>query len=127
MIGLRIDDVIRATDYIACRPDVDPSKITAIASGHMGLVVLHAAVLDPRLRKIAIDHVLISYRSLLEAPLPLGVPEDVVPSVLLRYYIPDLAHALGSRLTETDPLKGTDDLSQTSIPIAASAARVAKD
>lgn len=119
LIGLRIDDVIRATDYLACRPDVDPSKITAIASGHMGLVVLHAAVLDPRLRKIAIDHVLTSYRSLLEAPLPLGAPEDVVPGVLLRYDIPNLAHALGSRLTETDPLKGTDDLSQTSIPIAA--------
>ncbi len=117
LIGLRVDDVIRATDYLARRADVDPNRITAVASGHMGLVLLHAAVLDSRLKHIAIDHVLASYRSLLDAPLPTGAPEDILPGDLLRYDIPDLAHALGSRLTETAPLKGTDDLSQSSTPL----------
>ena len=117
LIGLRIDDVIRAIDYLSNRTDVDPARITAAGSGHMGLVLLHAAVLDSRIKHIAIDHTLTSYRSLLDAPLPTGAPEDVLPGVLLHYDIPDLAKTLGPRLTETDPLNGTDDLSQTSTPL----------
>jgi hypothetical protein len=83
----------------------------------MGLVLLHAAVLDSRLKHITIDHVLSSYRSLLNAPLPTGAPEDVVPRVMLRYDIPDLEQTLGTRLTKTTPLQGSDDLSQTSTPL----------
>jgi hypothetical protein len=117
MIGMRTDDVIRTLDYLAARPDVDPAKITAIGSGHMGLVLLHAALVDPRLQHITIDHTLASYRSLIEAPLPTGAPEDIIPGVLLHYDIPELTRALGPRLTQTNPLPGTADLSQTSTPL----------
>lgn len=117
LVGLRVDDVIRATDYLVQRPEVDPTRIGAQASGHMGLVLMHAGVLDRRLKHITVDHVLESYRSLLQAPMPVGAPEDVVPGVLLRYDIPDLVHVLGARLTETDALPGTADLSQTSTPL----------
>jgi len=119
LLGMRTDDAIRATDYLARRADVDPSKITAIASGPMGLVLLHAAVLDSRLKHITIDHVLASYRSLLDAPMPTGAPEDILPSVLLRYDIPNLTTILGPRLTKTSPLQGADDLSQSSTPPSA--------
>ncbi|HUD55666.1 MAG TPA: hypothetical protein VMR02_10585 [Terracidiphilus sp.] len=115
LLGMRVDDVIQAIDFLAHRPDVDPTRISAVASGHMGLVLLHAAVLDSRLRHIAIDHVLTSYRSLLDAPLPIGAPEDVAPGVPLHYDIPDLVRVLGQRVTVTDPLSGTDDLSQPSM------------
>jgi cephalosporin-C deacetylase-like acetyl esterase len=118
LLGMRIDDAIRAIDDLSRRPDVDPTRISAVASGHMGLVLLHAAVLDPRLRHIAIDHVLTNYRSLLDAPLPIGAPEDVVHGVLLHYDIPDLVRVLGRHVTVADPLNGSDDLSQTSTPLA---------
>ena len=118
LIGLRVDDAIRAADYLAARADVDPRSISAVGSGHMGLVLMHAAVLDPRLSHIAVDHVLSSYRSLLQALMPIGEPEDLIPGVLRVYDIPDLTHVLGSRLTETDPLPGAADLSQTSTPLA---------
>jgi cephalosporin-C deacetylase-like acetyl esterase len=118
LIGMRVEDVVRAVDYLASRTDIDPNRITAMGSGHMGLVLLHAGVLDPRLKHIAVDHVLASYRSLLEAPLPTGAPEDILPGVLLHYDIPDLEESLGPRLTKTSPLQGSDDLSQTSTPLA---------
>ncbi|HEX8713754.1 MAG TPA: alpha/beta hydrolase, partial [Terracidiphilus sp.] len=118
LVGLRVDDVIRATDYLAQRSDVDPRRISAVGSGHMGLVLMHAGVLDARLRNITVDHVLESYRSLLDAPAPIGAPEDVIPGVLRRYDIPDIARVLGVRLTERDPLPGTADLSQLSTPLA---------
>jgi cephalosporin-C deacetylase-like acetyl esterase len=118
LVGLRADDVMRAVDYLADRSDVDPAHISAAAEGHMGLVLLHAAVLDRRIRPVEVDHVLSSYRSLLDAPLPTGAPEDVIPGVLLQYDIPDLERALGPRLKASNPLKGTDDLSQYSTPLS---------
>ena len=114
LLGQRIDDVLEATDFLAARPDVDPAQISAVASGHMGLVLLHAAVLDPRLQHVSVDHVLTSYRSLLDASVPVGAPEDILPGVLLHYDIPSLVQLLGVRLTRTNPLDGSDDLSQAS-------------
>ncbi len=117
LVGLRMDDTIRAVDYLASRSDVDPMRISAVASGHMGLVLLHAAVLDRRLTHITVDHVLTSYRSLVDAPLPIGAPEDILPGVLLHYDLPDLKRYLGSRLTAIDWLDGAQDLSQASTPL----------
>ena len=119
LVGLRLDDAIRAVDYLASRADVDPARISAEASGHMGLVLLHAGVLDRRIRHIEVDHVLKSYQSLVDAPLPTGAPEDVIPGVLLHYDIPDLVRALGDRVKESDSLNGSDDLSQDSTPLSA--------
>ena len=110
LLGMRLDDVIRAVDYLASRPDVDAKNITVVASGHMGLVALHAAVLDSRIKHVTVDHVLESYRSLLDAPMPLDAPQDVLPGVLLKYDIPDLARVLGARVTATDWLAGTANL-----------------
>jgi len=89
---------------------VDPDQITAQASGHLGLFLLHAAVLDPRLKHITIDHTLESYKSLIEAPMPLDAPQDILPGVVKRYDIPDLVRTLGPRLTFNDPLPGTAKL-----------------
>jgi len=119
LVGLRADDVIRAIDFLAARADVDPAHISAEAGGHMGLVLLHAGVLDRRIRHIGVDHVLTSYRSLIDAPAPTGAPEDLIPGVLLHYDIPDLVRALGGRLKQNNPLSGADDLSQTSTPLDA--------
>ncbi len=68
LVGLRVDDAIRAVDYLTARADVDPAHITAEGGGHMGLVLLHAGVLDHRMRPVEVDHVLTSYRGLLDAP-----------------------------------------------------------
>jgi dienelactone hydrolase len=111
LLGMRVDDVIRAVDYLAARPDVDAKNITVVASGHMGLVALHAAVLDSRIKHVTVDHVLKSYRSLLEAPMPVDAPQDILPGVLKKYDVPDLVRVLGDRVTATDWLAGTADLS----------------
>jgi hypothetical protein len=107
LLGMRVDDVLAATDYLSYEVSihpigVDPDNITAVAGGHMGLVLMHAAALDPRLKHIIVDHVLESYHSLLEAPMPLDAPQDILPGVLLKYDIPDLVRVLGPRVTATD-------------------------
>jgi cephalosporin-C deacetylase-like acetyl esterase len=110
LLGLRVDDVIAAVSFTSGGTTEDPNQISAQASGHLGLVLLHAAVLDPRLKHITIDHTLESYASLLKAPMPIDAPEDILPGVLLHYDIPDLIKALGPRVTFTDPLPGTANL-----------------
>jgi hypothetical protein len=45
------------------------------ASGHLRLVLLHAGVLDPRLKHVTVDLTLASYRALLQEPMPLEAPE----------------------------------------------------
>jgi cephalosporin-C deacetylase-like acetyl esterase len=109
LLGLRVDDVIAAVNFTSGGTTVDPNQITAQASGHLGLVLLHAAVLDPRLKHITIDHTLESYASLLHAPMPIDAPEDILPGVLLHYDIPDLIQTLGPRVTftRTQPEEGT--------------------
>ncbi|RSL17963.1 acetyl xylan esterase AXE1 [Edaphobacter aggregans] len=116
LVGLRIDDVISAVNFMSHGTTPDPNQISAQASGHLGLVLLHAAVLDPRLKHITIDHTLESYDSLLKAPMPKGAPEDILPGVVRRYDLPDLVRALGPRLTLNDLLPGTADLGATSNP-----------
>jgi cephalosporin-C deacetylase-like acetyl esterase len=110
LLGLRVDDVIAAVNFMQGSTTGDPNQITAVASGHLGLVLLHAAALDPRLKHITINHTLESYASLLQAPMPIDAPEDILPGVLLHYDIPDLIKALGSRLTFANPLPGTANL-----------------
>jgi cephalosporin-C deacetylase-like acetyl esterase len=110
LLGLRVDDVIAAVNFMQDSTTGDPKQITAQASGHLGLVLLHAAALDPRIKHITIDHTLESYKSLLQAPMPIDAPEDILPGVLLHYDIPDLIHTLGPRLTLTNPLPGTANL-----------------
>jgi cephalosporin-C deacetylase-like acetyl esterase len=105
LLGLRVDDVIAALNFMSGGTTVDPNQISAQASGHLGLVLLHAAVLDPRLKHITVDHTLESYAGLLRVPMPIDAPEDILPGVLLHYDIPDLVRALGPRLalTPTQP------------------------
>jgi cephalosporin-C deacetylase-like acetyl esterase len=109
LLGLRVDDVIAAVNFMQGSTTGDPNQISAQASGHLGLVLVHAAALDRRLKHITIDHTLESYLSLLQAPMPVDAPEDILPGVLLHYDIPDLVQTLGPRLTltKTQPEHGT--------------------
>lgn len=99
LLGMRVDDTIHALDYLAARPDVDPARITAQASGHLALVLLHAAILDTRLAHITVAHLPPSYIDVVKDPLPKDAPQDVLPGVLRAYDIPDLIRALGARVT----------------------------
>jgi len=105
LLGLRVDDVIESINFFVHGTTEDPNNITAEASGHDALVLLHAAVLDSRLKHITLTNLPRSYRDLLANPLPKDAPEDLLPGVLLHYDIPDLVHALGSRVTVVPPDK----------------------
>lgn len=106
--GLRIDDVIRTMDWLAARPDVDPSAITAYGSGAYGTVVLHAAALDGRIQRVVVENTLASYRLAIEQPLHRDISEVMIPGVLLHYDMDDLVRAIAPRpVTIVSPADAT--------------------
>ncbi len=97
ILGMRVDDTIRAVDWLVSRGDVDSNSITAYGSGAMGAVVLHAAALDSRIKKVVIENTLASYRMVLEQPLHRNISEIMIPGVLAKYDLGDLLVAVAPR------------------------------
>ncbi|MCU1235922.1 MAG: hypothetical protein JWP63_3889 [Candidatus Solibacter sp.] len=97
IVGLRIDDTIRAMDWLCGRKDVDRSAIQGHASGALGIVLLHAAVLDPRIGQVTVENALASYRMIVQQELHRNVSEMVIPGVLRKYDTGDLLLALSPR------------------------------
>jgi cephalosporin-C deacetylase-like acetyl esterase len=85
IIGLRIDDTLRAVNWLAGRRDVDRNAITVYGSGPLGMVALHAAVLDSRISKVVVANTLTSYRMIVDQPVHRNVSEIVIPGVLQHY------------------------------------------
>jgi hypothetical protein len=97
IIGMRVDDIIRAVGWLAARPDVDPSEITVYGKGAFGVALLHAAALDRRIGHVMLEDTPASFRAILDDPLHRNAPEIVVPGVLRYYDIPDLIKAIAPR------------------------------
>lgn len=97
LVGMRVDDVIRAVDWLASRDDVDPKSISVYGRGPMGIVALHAAALDSRIGKVAVEDTLASFRMVLDQPLHRLIPESVIPGVLLKYDLGDVIKAIAPR------------------------------
>jgi cephalosporin-C deacetylase-like acetyl esterase len=110
ILGMRVDDTIRAMDLLAARADVDPASITAYGNGPMGAVVLHAAALDSRIRRVVVENTLTSYRMVLDEPLHRNIPEVLVPGVLRKYDMGDLLLAVAGRVTVVNPQNAAGDV-----------------
>lgn len=109
LLGMRVDDIIHAVDYLARRPDVKVSEITVYGKGGVGVALLHAAALDRRIAHAVVEDTPASFRSILDEPLHRNAPEIVIPGVLAHYDIPDLIRAIAPRrVTSVDSLNPGD-------------------
>jgi dienelactone hydrolase len=98
-MGIRIDDVIRGLDALEAlgkRP-AGGSGVAGFAQGKLGTVLLHAAVMDDRLSSVAVEQNLLSYRLVGASPIHRDLEDTIIPGVLGRYDLPDLAAALAPR------------------------------
>jgi len=97
LLGLRVDDAIRAVEVLTASKDVDRRAITGYGAGPAGMALLHAGVLDTRLSKLVLEDVLASYRLVVEQPVHRLVPEVLAPGLLTRYDTPALLNAMAPR------------------------------
>jgi hypothetical protein len=97
LAALRTADVLRLIAMLAERPDVDPARVDAIGRGAFAIPVLHAAVLEPRVARVALEDSPVSYRAVIAHSIHKDLPEVLVPGVLRHYDVGDLLLALDPR------------------------------
>jgi len=97
LLGLRTRDVQRAIDYLQTRSEVDRSRISAIGHGSGGMLVLHAAALDERIRSVMCLGTLMSYASVVENEIYGQRISLFPPAALRKYDLPELAALIAPR------------------------------
>jgi cephalosporin-C deacetylase-like acetyl esterase len=97
LVGLRIDDAIRAVTWLASQPGIDRTEIAIYGNGPMGVVALHAAALDKRISRVIIENTLADYALALNAPLTRNLPEIALNGVLCHYDLGGLMLAIAPR------------------------------
>jgi hypothetical protein len=110
LVGMRARDIIRGIDVLAARPEVDSQRIAAAGKEGAAVPLLHAAVLDPRIRKLALERMILSYAAVLERPIHRQVFENVVRGVIRSYDLPTLASAISRPVLIVDAVDSVGNL-----------------
>ena len=97
MLGMRTRDVLRAVDYLQTRPEIDRGRISAIGHGSAGVMVLHAAALDDRIRSVATLGALVSYAAVVENEIYAHRSSLFPRAGLTKYDLPELAALIAPR------------------------------
>jgi hypothetical protein len=97
MPGMRAQDITRGIDLLVARPDVDGVNIFGFGKDAGAVPMLYAAVLDNRIRRVALEGMLVSYDSVVTHRIQRQIFEQVVPSALKYFDFSDLIAALAPR------------------------------
>jgi dienelactone hydrolase len=97
MAGMRAADVTRGIELLAARNDVDAARIAAIGRSSAALPTLFAALFDTRISKLALDGMLVSYESVVSERINQGIADQIVPSALKYFDLPDVIAAVAPR------------------------------
>jgi dienelactone hydrolase len=91
-------EINAAVSEAASRPDVDPSRISARASGVAGIPLLLAAAVNPELASVSLDRTPHSVRSAIQSPIHTNLHDAVVPGFALQWDLADLRDLIRPRL-----------------------------
>lgn len=95
--GMRALDAMAGVSYLAARPEVDASRISAIGHGLGGLIVLYAAAFDERIRSVAVTNALVSYSAIAENEIYSHRFGAFGPGFLRGFDLPDVAALISPR------------------------------
>ena len=125
--GMQVYDVLRAFDYLASLPTVDPSRIEVRGSGAAGVLALYAGALEPRIAAVASEGALTSYMALARANTHRDIIGLVVPGVLKDFDLPDVATLIAPRplriSAPRNPNGNAADLAAAKLEYSSTAAR----
>ncbi|HYM09283.1 MAG TPA: acetylxylan esterase [Bryobacterales bacterium] len=97
LVGMRAEDVSRGLDVLEAQQGVDRERIYGFGKGAGAIVLLHTAAFDRRLKKLALEEMLVSYESVVDHKIHRDVFESVIRGVLKSYDLPDLVAAVAPR------------------------------
>lgn len=97
LVGMRAADIARGIDVLEARPEVDAANISGVGKGAAAVAMLHAAALDRRIRRVRLENMLVSYDAIVTHRIHREMFEQIVPSALKYYDLPDLARSMAPR------------------------------
>jgi dienelactone hydrolase len=119
MLGWRVWDVMRALDWVATRPELDPKRVACMGISGGGTVTLFASALDTRIRAALVSGYLNTFR---DSIMSLShCIDNYVPGILNWAEAPDVAGLIAPR-----PLFAESGERDDIFPIAASRASFAR-
>jgi dienelactone hydrolase/pimeloyl-ACP methyl ester carboxylesterase len=87
----------RVLDVLSLLKAIKSDNVEIVGVGTTGPVVLHAAALDERIKKITLENSLRSWLDVVQQPISYNQFTNVVPGVLKVYDLPELERALAPR------------------------------
>ena len=104
LAAMHASEIDAAVAALAARGDVDPSRISAHASGVDGLALLIAAVVNPQIESLSLDRTPYSIHAAIAAPIHSNLHDAVIPGFALKWDFADLRALIAPRkITWTDP------------------------
>jgi cephalosporin-C deacetylase-like acetyl esterase len=97
MTGMRALDIVRGLDVLAARGDVDAARIAVAGRGGAAIPALYAALFDGRVSSVAVEGMLNSYDTVVSDRIAVGVTDQIIPSVLKYFDLPDVVAAIAPR------------------------------
>ena len=78
-------EINQAIETALQRPDVDPERISARATGVAGIWLLLASAVNPRIGRILLDRTQYSLRAAIESPVQQSLHDAVIPGFALKW------------------------------------------
>ncbi len=98
LIGMRVNDVLRAVEYLSHRREIDVRRIALFGIGSGALWAVCTAALDKRICAVAAADLLISYATLVENRFTSGTyVADFIPGLLKHGDVADILTCVGPR------------------------------
>jgi dienelactone hydrolase len=97
MVGMRAGDIVRGVELLAARNDVEASRIAAVGRSAAAIPALFAALFDKRISRLALDGMLVSYEAVVNERIQQGAVDQIVPSALKYFDLPDAVAAMTPR------------------------------
>jgi dienelactone hydrolase len=91
-----LDDALRATTGLLSWPAIDPTSVGVLGHSMGGVVALFHAVVDPRIRFVALSGSLARFRRRMDEGVGIGMVE-VIPGLASELEVEDLVTALAPR------------------------------
>ena len=97
VVGIRAEEIVRCVRFLKDRQNSAGAGICTLAFGEMSIPLLHAAVTDEAVKKIALIEPLVSFQSVVTSRFYSLDPASLIGNVLTAYDLPDLAACMAPR------------------------------
>ena len=90
LVAMRAEDIVRAVDLLAARPEIDAGRITGHGREMGAIPLLYAAAFDARIAGLTLERSIQSYESIVRNRIHRQQWENAVTGALRHFDLPNL-------------------------------------